>query len=102
MRHTEPFARRLLKKFFQTSAAVACLAAFATTARSQAPPPAPRVFVDCDVCEADYLAERLAFVTLVRDRTAAEVHVLVTNLGTASGGRAYTIALTGVARGRRA
>src|SRR5262245_12931012 len=49
-----------------------------------------RVFLDCEGCFADFLREELAFVDFVRDRTEAEVHVIVTDAETAGGGREYS------------
>jgi hypothetical protein len=54
-----------------------------------------QVFLDCRDCFADYLREELEFVDFVRDRTEADVHVLITRTGTGSGGGEYTAAFTG-------
>ncbi len=63
------------------------------------PPPAPaqlKVFLDCQSdCFADYLRTELTFVDFVRDRTEAEVHVLITSAETGAGGREYTVAFIG-------
>lgn len=57
---------------------------------------AVRVFLDCDdYCDFDYLRTETQWVEFVRDRTAADVHVLVTQLGTAAGGDEYTIDFQG-------
>lgn len=58
---------------------------------------AVRVFLDCDedYCDFDYLRTETPWVVFVRDRTAADVHVLVTRLGTAAGGEEYTIGFVG-------
>ncbi len=74
----------------------------------QQPPakaPAPtnarlQVFLDCSDCFADYLREETPFVDFVRDRTQADVHVIITSVETGSGGREYALAFTG--EGRRA
>jgi hypothetical protein len=55
-----------------------------------------RVFLDCGDCFADYLREEVPFVDYVRDRTEADVHVLITLASTASGGREYTGAFVGL------
>jgi len=56
-----------------------------------------RVFLDCPQggCDTDYIQTETPWVALVRDRTASDVHVLVTRLGTSAGGQEYTIALVG-------
>ena len=55
-----------------------------------------RVFVDCDQCEFDYLRTEMPWVAYVRDRTVADVHILVTQIGTGGGGSEYTINLLGI------
>ena len=64
----------------------------------QEPAPSARlqVFLDCNDCFADYLREETDFVDFVRDRTQADVHVIITNTGTGSGGREYVISFTGL------
>lgn len=54
-----------------------------------------QVFLDCNDCFADYLREEIAFVDFVRDRTQADVHVIITSTGTGSGGREYVVSFTG-------
>jgi hypothetical protein len=56
---------------------------------------APRVYIDCDVCDGDYIKTEITFVNYVRDRKAAEVLVLVTTQTTAGGGKEYDIAFIG-------
>ncbi len=58
----------------------------------------PAIFFDCDACDQMYLRQSIQFVNHVRDKEAADVHVLITNLRTGSGGQAYTINYIG--RGR--
>ncbi len=53
------------------------------------------LFLDCDVCDFNYIRREVAFVNHVRDRETADVHALVTYEGTASGGRRYTFDLIG-------
>ena len=57
-----------------------------------------QVFLDCNDCFADYLREETTFVDYVRDRTEADVHIIITNVGTGSGGREYVLAFTGERR----
>ena len=56
-----------------------------------------RVFLDCDRdCDFDYLRREITFVNYVRDRRDAEVHVLVTQRETGSGGREFTLDFIGL------
>lgn len=66
-------------------------------AARQAPAqPQVRVFLDCANCYEEYLRSELEFVDYVRDRTEAEVHVIVTSSETGSGGREYAMAFIGL------
>lgn len=60
--------------------------------------PALKVFLDCQSggCDFDYLRTEITFVDWVRDRTDADVHLLVTAQGTGSGGTAWTLAFLGL------
>src|SRR3990170_3628287 len=83
----------------------ALAAALAPPAAAQVSPPAPptgtgalRVFLDCTRCDFDFLRQEITFINYVRDRKDAEVHVLVTTLGTGSGGLEYTLEYIGLER----
>lgn len=56
---------------------------------------APRVFIDCQRCDLNYIKTEIPFVNFVRDRKEADVHVLITTLSTGSGGTEYTITFIG-------
>jgi len=56
---------------------------------------APKVYIDCDRCDQDYIRTEIPFVNYVRDRKEADVHVLITTQSTGSGGTEYTIAFIG-------
>ena len=56
---------------------------------------APKIFLDCQSCDNDYIRTEITFVNYVRDRKEAQVHVLITTQRTGSGGREYTISLIG-------
>ena len=56
---------------------------------------APKVFIDCDRCDIDYIRTEITFVNYVWDRQEADVHILITLQTTGSGGREYTIAFIG-------
>jgi hypothetical protein len=57
-----------------------------------------KVFLDCQSCYEDFLRSEIEFVDYVRDRTEAEVHVLITQAQTASGGTEHTVEMTGLGR----
>jgi hypothetical protein len=94
--------RQLILSIVLFSALVACSLsnpAPAAAASPQAPSvPQLKVFLDCGNCFSDFLRSEIEFVDYVRDRTEAEVHVLITRAQTGSGGAEYTLAFIG--RGR--
>ena len=55
------------------------------------------VYIDCSgfYCDPDFYRTDLTFVDHVRERTAADVHVLITGQSTGGGGRIYTLAFYG-------
>jgi len=63
---------------------------------SVGPEQALRVFLDCQPCDFDHFRREVPYVNYVRDRLDAQVHVLVTTRGTASGGREFTFAFIGL------
>lgn len=64
-----------------------------------------RVFLDCQTfrCDEDYVRRQVTYVDYVRDRTDANIHVLVTTQQTGGGGTEFTINFIGRNRfqGRR-
>lgn len=54
-----------------------------------------RVFLDCDRCDTTYLRTEITFVDYMRDRSDADVHVLVTTEGTGGGGTSWTMKFIG-------
>lgn len=56
---------------------------------------APKVFIDCDRCDRNFIQTEITFVNYVRDRKEAQTHVLVTTQRTGSGGREYTLTFIG-------
>ena len=56
------------------------------------------VYLDCNRCDFSYIREEIEFVNYVRDRFQAQVHVFVTDQGTGSGGRKYTLSFIGQER----
>jgi hypothetical protein len=57
-----------------------------------------KVFLDCESCFSDFLRSEIEFVDYVRDRTEAEVHVLITQAQTGSGGTEHTVQLMGAGK----
>ena len=58
-----------------------------------------RVFLDCKdhtPCYSDYVKTEIAYVDYVIVREAADVHVLITSLGTGAGGREFTLKFVGL------
>jgi hypothetical protein len=53
------------------------------------------LFLDCQDCYEDYLRSEVTFVDYVRDRTEADVHVLITRAETGAGGSEYTLQFMG-------
>jgi len=79
------------------------LAHAAAQAQTAAPPQmdslqeqAPRVFFDCDRCDFSYIRQEIPFVSWVRDREDAVLHLLITDQRTASGGREYNLDFIGL------
>jgi hypothetical protein len=87
-----------------TVVAILSLAEEAHAGRRQSPPrqsstvaPTRQItlFLDCQSCYEDYLRSEVTFVDYVRDRTEADVHVLITRAETAAGGSEYTLQFMG-------
>ncbi len=57
-----------------------------------------RVFLDCGFCFQEFVRTEIQFVDFVRDRSDSDVHVLITDIRTGSGGREYTVTFTGANR----
>jgi hypothetical protein len=56
---------------------------------------APRVFIDCRRCDHSHFRREIMFVNHVRDPALAQVHVLITDEETGSGGRRYALDFIG-------
>lgn len=54
-----------------------------------------RVYLDCDRCDEQYLRRNLTFVSYVRDRKQADIHLLTTSRSTGGGGRSYRMDFIG-------
>jgi len=55
-----------------------------------------RVFLDCERCDFDFFRREVTFISYVRDRMDAELHVLVTSQSTGAGGNEYTLEFIGL------
>ena len=55
-----------------------------------------RVFLDCSQCDFNNLRQDVTYVNYVRDKSDADVHVLISTQNTASGGREYTMDFIGL------
>lgn len=55
------------------------------------------VYIDCSgfYCDPDFYRTDITFVDHLRERSAADVHVLITGQSTGGGGRVYTLAFYG-------
>jgi hypothetical protein len=89
-------ARRILSHLV-VSLALTIAAAVPAIARAQSADRAFSLFLDCRdlFCEPAFYRTEIAFVDHVRDRTAADVHLLITRQPTGGGGAAYTLAFYG-------
>jgi hypothetical protein len=56
---------------------------------------APKVFVECDHCDFDFIRREIPFVNYVRDRQQADIYILVTSRRTGGRGREYSLTFTG-------
>jgi hypothetical protein len=59
-------------------------------------PPRLSVFLDCHAdCDFDLIREEISYVDWVRERTAVDVHLLITSQDAGAGGSEYTLAFLG-------
>ena len=56
-----------------------------------------RVFLDCSICDPEFVRRELTYVDYVRERRDADVHVLSTTQQTAAGGVELTLEFIGLA-----
>jgi hypothetical protein len=56
-----------------------------------------RVYLDCNTfrCDSDYFRTEINFVNWVRDRTLADIHLIITSTSTGGGGSVYTFDFIG-------
>ena len=68
------------------------------TAAAQSTADAINVFLDCDDCDHDFVRTEITFVNWMRERTVADVHILVSDQDTGGGGERYTLNFVGLRR----
>lgn len=92
-----PPLRRLLAALTLLTAPLALRAQVDSAAKDTTSSQALKLFLDCGApgCDFNYLRTELTWVNYVRDRTAADVHVIATALGTGSGGYQAKLAFIG-------
>lgn len=54
-----------------------------------------RLFIDCQRCDESYIRQEIAFVNYVRDKEDSDLHLLITQQRTGSGGTEYTLRFLG-------
>lgn len=53
------------------------------------------VFLDCQVCDNNFIRQKIDFVNYVRDPILGQVHLFINSQGTGSGGRTFTLSFIG-------
>jgi len=93
-----PSASAMAVAVMFTAVTCVALAAAGPILHAQTSAPQVRVFLDCSDCFQDFLQTEVTFVDYVRDRSEADVHVLITSTETGGGGREHTAAFIGAGR----
>lgn len=57
--------------------------------------PTPRVYLDCNRCDYNYIRREISFVNYVREPAQADVHLFITDQPTGDGGRRYEFSFIG-------
>ena len=57
-----------------------------------------KLFVDCQWCDIEHFKKKITLVNYVRDRKDADVHLMITEMETGSGGTEYTLAFYGTGK----
>lgn len=80
--------------------AIMMMVAIPATLNAQKAAPPINVFLDCQAsdCDTSHFRTELTFVNWVRDRTDADVHLLITSQTTGGGGRQYALSFIGLRR----
>ncbi|NOR45254.1 MAG: hypothetical protein GQ534_06665 [Candidatus Delongbacteria bacterium] len=56
---------------------------------------APKIYIDCNYCDLDYVRSEIKFVNYVIDRKVADVFIMITSETTGSNGQNYTVEFNG-------
>lgn len=56
---------------------------------------APKVFIDCNSCDHNFIRTEVTFVNYVSDSQSADVHIMITQQRTGSGGSEFTLLFIG-------
>ncbi len=56
---------------------------------------APKLFLDCNSCDLDFIRTNITFVNYVTEVKEAQIYLLITKLRTGSGGQEYTMEFSG-------
>jgi hypothetical protein len=56
---------------------------------------APKIYIDCGMCDLNYIKEQISIVNYVNDRRDADVHVLFVSQRTGASGNEYTLFFIG-------
>lgn len=63
---------------------------------AQEGPTSVRLFLDCErACDRSFIRTEISLVDFVNERTASDIHLLITSERTGSGGQVYTLAFIG-------
>ena len=54
-----------------------------------------KIFIDCNYCDKDFIRNEITFVNYVRDSKEAQLHILITEQYTGSGGKEYSLFFIG-------
>ncbi|MDW7681632.1 MAG: hypothetical protein SCK70_13785, partial [bacterium] len=81
--------------YFLTSLATAAVENEANNSKDPLMMHAPRVYLDCQRCDVDYIKTNVNFVNYVREQTEADIHILLTTRQNGSGGTEYTFFISG-------
>ena len=71
------------------------LSGFSQSSSQEKDKQAPKVFIDCQFCDMDFIRTEVNFVNYVYDRKNADIHIMITNRTTGSGGTEYTLTYLG-------
>lgn len=55
-----------------------------------------KIFIDCDVCDLDYIKEEMSFVSYVRDPKVANIQIIINDQNTGNGGKEYSLFFIGL------